>query len=282
MLLTSLKRIKKTLGITNSEHDIKLSQLISTVSKRIAHFCKRNFKKTSYTEYFNPIPGQRTFRPKAYPIESITSLHTDSNGSYSGSEIEILTSNATISDDGRTFILNSFPNSNQSFSDWSLAYPKSLRAIFTGGLADHAVNEEITVSGGSGSITVSTLTSAVGEDSGAVAFVKSDDTISMVLENLYGEFEPGETIQIGSASRVIVSKDNTILANDFTDLVMACELQVRFMWKHYDDLENNSVQKDGQSGISNSTDRGADYTFLPEVRDLLQRFRNRILEDFSA
>lgn len=285
MLLTSLKRMKFTLNIQGTSNDAKLTQLISTVSKRIEHYCKRAFKKMSYTQDFNPTPGQMVFRPKAYPIESITSLYSDPSGNYSGSQALIDSSSYLISDDQRTFIIKQITPSNHihiTEYGYSFAFPKSIRATYIGGLADHAVNEELTVSGGSGTITVSTLTSAVGEDSGAVAYVKtytSAATEELVLENLYGEFEPGETITIGAATRVIVSKDNTILANDSIDLVTACELQVRYMWKNYDSFEMGSVSKDGQTSILKPSDKNVDYTFLTEVRDLLERFCNKVLDN---
>jgi hypothetical protein len=58
--LTVLETVKTELGITGSENDVKLSDLICTASDIITDYCKRQFAEETVSEVFLPERGWRT------------------------------------------------------------------------------------------------------------------------------------------------------------------------------------------------------------------------------
>ena len=72
--LTTLADLKSYLGITYSDDDTLLENLINQATVIMENYCKRGFKDTgALTEYFNGNPDGK-ITPRQYPINSITSV----------------------------------------------------------------------------------------------------------------------------------------------------------------------------------------------------------------
>jgi len=126
MDLTSLRRVKYSLGITKTDQDHILSRLVGSASKQIVYWLRRldntgteAIKLQSRTEYIDPIAGQRVFYPRAYPVSSITSIYGDTTGLYTGSEVALTSTQYLIGADGRSIILTADP----SIPQWTTLVP---------------------------------------------------------------------------------------------------------------------------------------------------------------
>ena len=69
--LVSLADAKTYLGISGSDDDSRLEQLINASSTAIESFCDRAFREQSYRESYNGL-GQHTLRLRHYPVTQIT------------------------------------------------------------------------------------------------------------------------------------------------------------------------------------------------------------------
>jgi hypothetical protein len=156
--------------------------------------------------------------------------------------------------------------------------------IYTGGLAYHPVNSTFILSGVTG--TPSSTYYAYGESSQSVGRVISwtSATSSLVVENLYGIFEEGETLAFQTVpgdvdsnadgiSGSISSISQQSLAEAYPDLERAIEIETRYMLTHAHDFENIS------SGATPTTRRatGQQYIFHPETLAILDRYRRYYL-----
>lgn len=79
--LTTLANVKVFLGITNTNSDTILNELISKISAECELITSRKLIAAAFTEYFD---GDRrdTFRLRNFPINSITSIHDDYGRDY--------------------------------------------------------------------------------------------------------------------------------------------------------------------------------------------------------
>lgn len=296
MNLTSLARLKAYLGINHEKEDGVLLRLISTASSRIRKWLRREdgIELVSRTEYWSPYNGQTAFYTKAYPISSITSIYTDTSGLWSGSQSLIASTEYFISEDGKRVI---FPNGvyyqNQLEGSKFGIFPKSVRIIYTAGLAASPCNSTWTTSADSGG----TMTEGYyiqGETSRAVGKIIDRQAGTIEYECLYGVFEASETIteyqSIESSgggflemknetgvSATLTAATATSLAESYTDLVTACEMHVRYYRTNRDNFENINVLNDGVTRSSRS-ELGKDYFSLPEIRDLLDTYKNKVIQ----
>lgn len=243
-----------------------LTNWITSVSSRIEQYMNRTAHLQQYTQYFDSTPTRTIYYPDALPIAQLTSVHSDASGLFNGSESSIV--DAIINSDRCSIVIPS-----------SLGYEreKSLRVVYTGGLAVHAVNSLFAFDPDTlqGSFTLGSF--VMGQISGAVGIVASEPSSErFTIENLWGIFEDGETVvrtttEGGTAtstdSIVIDSIISQSLVEAYPDIVTAVEMQIRYNWKHKHDFENNATSPDGESRRSFDTD----YDLQPETKAMLAK-----------
>jgi len=215
---------------------------ILTASKQIEKYLRRELLIDTYTEYFDTLSERDVqFFVKAYPIISLTSVYRDTEGKWDG------TNESEIDD---CIIGKNIDSIITPFSPETLAL-KSTRIIYIGGLAYSGINSLFTC------IMTGTWTAGTycyGQTSEAVGIVKAKTATTLTIENLYGIFEAGETLAEYSDENITTATTNTAvlttitrqsLVEQYPDIVRACEIQVRYYWKHKDDFDLTSTQKDG-------------------------------------
>lgn len=297
MYLTSLARVKVALGIANDTEDGTLLRLIATASNRIAKWLKREnaLQLTSRTEYHSPSAGQATLQLAAYPISSVTSVYTDSAGAWDGSQVLVASTDYIISEDGRRLIfINGIPFSNPARPNSQFTtFPKSVRVIYSGGLAAHGTDSTWVKSTDSGG-TLTVGNYIQGETSQALGVIKARGATSITYECLYGVFEAGETITeyesiditsggycepkaATGVSATLTSASSVSLSESYPDLTTAAEMHVSFYRRNKDNFETISVVQDGMTRSSRS-ELAKDYFSLPEIRDLLDTYRNKVIQ----
>jgi len=280
MLLSSIRRIRthvmgaqsEPLAIKN-ENDRLLKSWMITCSNMVEKYIDRSILKTTYTEYFTVAPTTRIYWLKAIPIVTLTDVYTDPTGEWEGDESEVT-----------DCFMNEYASAVCMPFGYNLltAGPNSLRIRYTGGLAAHAVDATyiISATGYTGTFTVDSF--VFGSSSGAVGIVKSYTALTraLVVENYYGQFTVGETLSqtmgesagAETASGVIESVSIPSLCDVAPDIIMACEMQVRYMWKHTSDFEVIGTDKDGLTS-RDSRLNVPHLPLLPEVREILNPYK---------
>ncbi len=245
MRLTSLRRIRTlvvgqqtdilTLNLNNNR---LLEMWIDSVSGMIEKFLDRTLKSQAYTEYFPLTNGRTRFWVKGTPITTLTSVYEDSSGEWEGSESELTDS---FTDE----------NGNSANIPFTLNYAgvKNIRVIYTGGLATHPVNSTYTIDSG----TFTTGKFVIGSTSGAVGVVVSQSGTALTIEDYYGTFDneliteydnEDATSPTGETATISAVTASSLL-RVAPEIVMAAENQIRFMWEHTTDFENNGTNRDG-------------------------------------
>lgn len=243
---------------------------IMAASKQIEKFLGRELKIAAYTEYFDLSEKQDLyFGVKAYPISTLTDVYIDGDSEFSGAESEIDDCYTSTNDDAVVLPY-----------DPGITGFKKLRARYTGGLAYHGVQSVFAVSSVAGTWAVGKF--AYGGTSEAVGIVKAASSTAMTLEMLYGIFEAAEVIwqsdteaavaASGGDYATISSITRQSLYEQYPDIVRACEIQVRYYWKHKDDFELSSTQKDGTNQRNNFDNKSQ---LTPEAQALLLPYRRR-------
>jgi len=78
--LTSLEAVKRHLGLSGTEHDVLLEEMIAAASEAIENFCGREFANGERTEYHDG--GVQALVLAARPVESVDSVHDDPAGVF--------------------------------------------------------------------------------------------------------------------------------------------------------------------------------------------------------
>ena len=85
MSILKLQTYKEIKNITSTDRDAVITRNISAVNSFISSFCNRSFTEyydTDKTEYFDGVNTSEVF-PDVYPIISVTSVKTSSDGGQS-------------------------------------------------------------------------------------------------------------------------------------------------------------------------------------------------------
>jgi hypothetical protein len=277
MLLTSVDRMRYYIGAgtpltDNVENRRRLLTWITSISGRVEKYLNRVIESgTQPAEYFDVGYQRKEFFVKAPPISTITSVKVDSDGLFDGDETTLETNEYHIGVDSRSIVL---------------LYPereglRGMQAVYVGGLAAHGTRSTFAATI-TGTWTVNKF--ALGATSGAFGTIKTVGASSLVIDNLYGVFVSGETLTMyddestastPAATAVITSITAQSLAEAYPDIVSACEIQVRYMWKHKDDFENVGTQKDSTNRRSTVDHRTS--VLQPETMSLLNPYRRMIL-----
>jgi hypothetical protein len=123
---------------------------------------------------------------------------------------------------------------------------------YTAGMSSHGVNSVFNLSSISG--TIASGQYCIGDSSNAVSQVVSVDNSDITIEVLYGVFETGEIVHLhtteegidtNNITAALSNKVSESLAEKYPDIVNACEIEVRYKWKHKHDFENISTDRTG-------------------------------------
>jgi hypothetical protein len=273
MYLSSLRRLRLYCAgeseepISNTtKNNRQLSIWLASASKQIENYLGREIEITERTEYFDADYAVMEYWPMAYPVIDLVSVDEDSSALWDGSESEI--TDSVIGTKNNSIVLGT-----------TLEYTgkKAIRVIYSGGLAYHPVQSIFAIT------TIKSWTAGkyvVGGTSGAVGIVVSSSSYYLTVENYYGVFEKGETLTEYTGegtsptgiSGVIASIQKQSLAESNSDLVTACEAQIRYQWRHMTDFENAGTDKEGMT-IRRTHQETRKYPFIDEVLDLLEPYR---------
>jgi hypothetical protein len=271
MDLTSWNRLRHVLG-TEIVLDDSLANRnrymswIPVISNRVTNFLDREIELTTHTEYHDSEVGRLEYWIRGYPISSITSVKSDTTGLFTGSETD--ESNYYIGQDSNSIVL-----------DLPITPTKrGLEFVYIGGLANHGTQSVFVISG-AGSEPFAAGVYAEGQTSKALGIVVSLSGTTLTIEVLYGVFQSGEEIKgkttwdgtsyTANQEATIASVTSRSLAESYPDIVMATELELRYMESHRSDYENESTLK----GQTSRKDMTKDYNLVPEVRGILQPYR---------
>ncbi len=269
MLLSSVNRIKMYAGLGDSIEETRaVARFLNSISKTIQiSTLERELELKSYTEYFDTDIGEKEFFPKAFPIVSITSAHTDLTGLYNGLEVAEVNYFKGQYDKSVVFWRNSFGR-----------YEKGLRIIYVGGVATHPVNSVFTLTDLGTSDPEETQYVST-ESFSALGVVKSFDNLTgqITIENLYGAFDIGDDLifsakeqgdAIENTSGTISAIISQSLVEAKPNIAQAIEMEIDFLQKNKGLFDRLSSSKDGST-----TKRAMDsavYTLQPETKLFLQ------------
>lgn len=132
MAILNLKEYKDIKGISSTERDIAITQVIKAVNSYIPSYCNRDFTTyydTDKTEYFDGVNYYDIY-PDVYPIVSVTSLESSTDG---GQTYPTALAQYTdyIIDDNSSRILST----SDKFVDANLTI-NSLKLVYRGGYSD--------------------------------------------------------------------------------------------------------------------------------------------------
>lgn len=286
MLLTSIRRVRTHVMGQQSDpltadlkNDRLLKQWMVTVSRSIERYLDRDLEIGNKTEYYTLSSRRKQFWIKAPPIVMPSThvwdgdVYVDLEGLFTGRE---------------SIIPNCFPDEYLSSIRFPYAYwmewtgVKSIRIRYNGGLAAHAVNSVYTLSASqtgawaAGSYVSGSLSGAVG-----VVVSYAAGTLALTVENYYGAFVAGDVLTqttveatgTTTATGTIATISSQCLAEVAPEIVSACEMQIRYMWKHTTDFENIGSVKDGTT-TRDPLSINHEWPLLDEVRDLLGPYRS--------
>lgn len=269
MLLSSLNRLYLVLELTkNLTTDIVLTNLLHSVSKNILNFLDRDIEIGLKCEYFDSIYKKQEYFVNAYPISSITMVQSDVYGDYNGDEYTYTTDQYRIGVNSDSIIIDNMLNS----------FEKGFKVIYTGGLASHATQSVFGIKNAvDGTMTVGNyVKGGISESLGKIIDISST---SLTVEIIAGEFQDEEVLTEystlgGTAGSKTVQIDNITskcLAEAYSDIVRACEMQVRYEYIHRNNFENKeeNSQNSGMKIVKRDYKGGI---LLPEVEALLQSY----------
>ena len=123
IMLTTTDKVKSYLGITSTDYDTVLGELVDNVDSFIKHFIERDFSNAEYTEYHDG--GVKEIFIKEYPIDDTATITVYYNGNVQSDPNwnEIDASNYTVYyDEGVVRHAGKFP-----------AGKRNIKIVYTGG-----------------------------------------------------------------------------------------------------------------------------------------------------
>ncbi len=283
MLLTSYERLRRYLGDNSNiggltDSSMNKSLLLTwaySISDRVEKYLHRSIETTSRTKYFDVGYNVHEFWVQGIPVSSITSVKLDASGLFSGDESTLSTSDEYyIGTESNSVVLVSNPFRT------SQVINRGVQIVYTGGLATNGTYSVFAVA----SVTSWAVGNfCIGVTSNTVGIVRAVGAASLTVEVLYGVFEVGETIEqyatenrvaAATASTTLSSKTSTALCESHPAITGAVEVEIRYMWKHKHDFEDDSTQRDGTTGRRPSA---AKPNLQPETRMLLEPYIKPVL-----
>lgn len=255
-----------------------LMQWAQTISTSFESYLNRDMIIMPRLQYFDVLSGALAYFPKAVPIVEFITVENDATGQFNGSQWTLVKD--------QDYYLGSEGTTLQIWFDLLIPGPRYLKVEYIGGMAYHAVNSTFTVSDVLGTGNIVEGRYAYGVTSEAIGKVISFEDGSLVLESISGIFMEGEALSFQSAiyaqdipatSATIAVIDKRSLVEQYPDLSLALEIELRYMDKHQLDFENTSAGGvQGSTYRHNATDMGA-YIFQPETLGILNRYRRYLV-----
>ena len=131
--LTSTANVKTYMGISGTDDDTLIGQLVSRASNAIENFCNRIFASTAYTEYHDGDGCARIILDHR-PIISVTTIHDDLDRTFAASSLIAASDYITRDDEGIVEWLSgnaTFPSTAAYFYDGQL----NVKVVYTAGYA---------------------------------------------------------------------------------------------------------------------------------------------------
>lgn len=139
MALTTLANVKEALGISGTDSDALITNLIARAQAAIEHYCDRTFEQATHTDEKGDAKGTGTILVKNPPIASVTSVAVRT-GASTYTTVDASVYDFTTDDSGRI----------ESVSAWNYSYPdggypvgstfgcgiNSYQVTYVGGYAD--------------------------------------------------------------------------------------------------------------------------------------------------
>lgn len=105
MAITTLANVKEALGISGSDSDALITNLIARTQARMERYCNRKFERSTYTDEAGDADGTGTILVKNPPIASVASVTVRSSGS-TYTTIPAADYDFDADDNGRVILLN--------------------------------------------------------------------------------------------------------------------------------------------------------------------------------
>jgi len=131
--LTNAANVKEYLGLSGSDDDTFIGNLIERASEAIENYCRRKFTSTQYTEYHDG-RGEPRLVLNHRPIISVTSVHDDLDRAFGSGALIDSGDYITRDDEGIIEYLGSastFPSTAACFYDGQL----NVKIVYTAGYA---------------------------------------------------------------------------------------------------------------------------------------------------
>ncbi|WP_298865105.1 hypothetical protein [uncultured Gimesia sp.] len=119
MALTDKATIKTLLGISDTSLDAAIDLMIPQADAIIKGYLQRNIEQAIYTEYYSG-SGDKVLLLNQTPVQSITSVHLDSDGYYGDGTDAFPTSSVLV--EGTDFVLQKDDATNTEVSKSGIVY----------------------------------------------------------------------------------------------------------------------------------------------------------------
>lgn len=278
MNLTTYERMRRFLSGANGDiladtaaNKRDLLLWISAASRQIEKYLNRDLLIEYRTKYFTQEYERKEYFFSAYPVLSISGVAVDPTAQFDGSEYELDTDEYALSDTRDSIVII-----NPPMAQWD---EKSLRVGYTGGMAYDGCKSTYNMSSVSGTWAAGSY--MIGQDSGAVGLVRSMTGASYQTEVLYGVYDPGEVVVLhtledasdsSGITATLESRAVEALCESHPDIVLACEMQVRYLKAHKDNMEFASYTRDG---ATRKTPAVGTSGLLEEVEAMLSKYQRK-------
>lgn len=265
--LTSVERVLFYIDPNNSLNYTLSAQRqaqlwIHSVSNRIYSYLDREIFIKEYTEYFDTTYLKTEYYTGASPVWEIKSAEYDPYSSFT-SATNVL-ENCSISS-----YQNAILDDTTTYGD----YKKALKVVYTAGFAYEPLSSVFV-----GVNSFARDNYVIGQYSSAIGRVISSDGDSFTISILGGIFEDGEPVyevknletqETTGESSTIDEVTRRALVELYPEIVEAAEIQIRYMFTHKDDFENDATQREGESLRRRDN---APPSLQPETRMLLDPY----------
>jgi len=278
LVLTSYERLRRYIADTNdgalstsTALKFQLDQWARAVSAKIEKFLNRELHIEERTQYWDTRSNVVEYPVPATPITSITDVYEDTTAQWTAPTIMATTDYRVNVQENA--VLFEVPRP---------AYRKSLRARYLGGIAYSGTRSVYAVTYASGLFTVGNYVQ--GTTSDAMGIVRASATGTVTIEVLRAGFEVDETLTeytdedattASGETATITAATSLAAVETYPDIVAACEVECRYMWKHKDTFEASSTNRDGTSIRRESTTAGLMLT--KEAVNLLMPHRRHYI-----
>lgn len=257
-----------------------LGRTVAAASDRVEGYLRRSgcIELKERTEIISATLGQRKFYLPAYPVTAVESVEYDASGLFAGDETAI--TDFQITETRAVVIPSGIP----------FVAPNSVRIVYTGGLAEHAVNSVWVKTADTGG-TLSVGKYIQGATSLAIGIIRAVAPTSITYECLSGVFQAEGVTEYGTytcntsggvlsgltgVSSNLTTRTKASLAESHAALVEGVEMFIRVSRSRLGSLGKTTVTTENDAWLSPSS-LSKDVFSVPEVRDYLTDYMNRMV-----